>query len=354
MDGKISMKKRRLISLIFIVAVLMHFSHTVYADTRTITGLDGEKIELTDNPKRIACLYNPAYDKIVMLSNGSRIALMPGKATPWALKYFPELKDIPKSSSGQMPDLERLLKLNVDLVVYPKGRIKVTKVAEAGIPVVCPFNDNVLPASIDEYMAEFKRQILFFGDLLGPDAAVRAQKYCKYVDAINTKVLTITSKIPESKKPEVYYGKVMDVFSTQGHNTVMRWYTELAGGRYLPKDLPKYYAEVNMEQIIAWDPDIILLGMYGSFDAGKNDEKLKSLKAYASGKVYNIPAGMFYWDMTSCETALLPLYLGKKFHPELFKDWDIIKEMKYFYSEIYKVAVTDADAERILNAMTPL
>jgi iron complex transport system substrate-binding protein len=63
---------------------------------------------------------------------------------------------------------------------------------------------------------------------------------------------------------------------------------------------------------------------------------------------------MFYWDMTSCETALLPLYLGKKFHPELFKGWDIIKEMKRFYSEIYKIDMTDSDAERILKGMPPL
>jgi iron complex transport system substrate-binding protein len=349
------MRKRNLISLISLGAVLMFFIDALYAaDTRTITGLDGDKIRIPSYAEKIACLYNPAYDKIIMLGNGSRIAMLPGKATPWALKYFPELKEIPKSSSGQIPDLERLLRLNVDLVIYPKGRINITKVAEAGIPVVCPFTDNVVPTSMDEYMAEFKKQILFFGDLLGPDAAARAQKYCKYVDAINTKALTITSKIPEHKKPKVYNGKVMDVFSTQGNNTVMRWYTELAGGRYLPKDLQKYYTEVNLEQIIAWDPDIILLGMYGSFNAGKNDDKLKSLKAYASGKVYKIPVGMFYWDMTSCETALLPLYLGKKFHPELFKNWDIIQEMKNFYSDIYKINLTDSDAEKILNSMPPL
>ena len=297
---------------------------------------------------------SPAYDKIIMMSSGSRIALMPGEATPWALKFFPELKGLPRNTSGSAPDLERLLKLNIDLVIYPKGHVNISKIEGAGIPAICPFNNDFIPASIEEYMAEFKRQILFFGDVLGPDAKLRAQEYCRHVDEINSRVLAITSGIPASNKPKVYYGKIMDVFSTQGNNTVMRWYTELAGGIYLPKDLRKYYAEVNMEQVMAWDPDIILLGMYGSYDAEKAAEKLGSLRAYKSGKVYNIPAGMFYWDMTSCETALLPLYLGKKFHPELFRDWDIIKEMKKFYSEIYKITVTDDDAERILKALPPL
>jgi iron complex transport system substrate-binding protein len=349
------MKKRSLILLTFVVAALIFFANVLHAaDTRTITGLDGEKIVISAYPKRIACLWHPAYDKIIMLSSGSRIAMIPGDATPWALKFFPELKDIPKSSSGQIPDLERILKLNVDLIVYPKGHINITKASETGIPTVCPFTDNVVPTSIDEYMGEFKRQILFLGEILGPDAKVRAEKYCKYLDEINAKVLTITSRIPEFNKPKVYYGKSTDVFSTQGNNTIMRWYTELAGGLYLPKDLQKYFVEVNMEQVMAWDPDIILLGMNGSSEAEKDNPKLKSLRAYASGKVYNIPVGMFYWDMTSCETALLPLYLGKKFHPEFFKDWDIIKEMKKFYSEIYKITVADDDAERILKAMPPL
>jgi len=340
---------------LLIVAALLVFANTLYAaDTRTVTALDGTKIEIPSDPERIACFYHPAYDKIIMMSSGSRIAMLPREASPWAIKFFPELKGIPKDTSGSAPDLERLLKLNVDLVIYPKGHVNISKIEGAGIPTVCPFNNDFIPKSIDEYMAEFKRQIRFFGDMLGPDARLRAQRYCEYIDEINTRVLAITSKIPENKKPRVYYGKIMSVFSTQGNNTVMRWYTELAGGIYLPKDLQKYYPEVNMEQVMAWDPDIILLGMYGSFDAEKADQKLKNLRAYMSGKVYNIPAGMFFWDMTSCETALLPLYLGKKFHPDLFKDWDIIKEMKTFYSGIYKITITDNDAERILKALPPL
>ena len=48
--------------------------------------------------------------------------------------------------------------------------------------------------------------------------------------------------------------------------------------------------------------------------------------------------------MTSCETALLPLFLAKKFHPDLFKEWDIIREMRKFYAEIYGIDLADGDA----------
>ncbi len=321
---------------------------------RRVTTLDGSRALIPSYPQRIACFYNPAYDKIVMLSKGSRIALMPTEVTPWALKFYPELAGIPVNKSQMVPDVERLLKLDVDLVFYPKGRSSMEKVTQAGIAALCPFNDRYVPSTMEEYTVEFKRQIMFFSDVLGSETRTKAEKYCSYLDDIMTSVGRITSKIPRSRRPKVYYGKVNDLCSTQGNNTIMRWYTELAGGIYLPKSLDKYFATVSMELVIAWDPDIVLLGMYGSFDTVQETRGVENLRAYKSNRVYRVPAGVFCWDMTSCETALLPLFLAKKFHPALFAHRDIIKEMKKFYYEIYGVKITGDEAERILAGLPPM
>lgn len=355
--ASVTMRKRvPSATLVFIIILLFAAQPATLCagETRIVTGLDGAKIEIPSVPKRIACLYNPAYDKIVMLSRGSRIALMPERATPWAYRFYPELKNIPTSPAATVPDIERLLKLKVDLIFYPKGRANIGRVAESGMAAVCPFNDKFIPSTMAEYTGEFKKQVLFFGEILGPDAKIKAKRYCTYLDEITARIGAITSKIPESRKPRVYYGKINDLFSTQGSNTIMRWYTELAGGIYLPGNLQKYFAEVNMEKVAAWNPDIILLGQNGAADSVTGNPALKVLKAGRSGKVYRVPAGIFYWDMTSCETALLPLFLGKKFHPALFKDWDITQEMGRFYSEVYGITVTERDAQRILDGLPPL
>ena len=105
-----------------------------------------------------------------MLSKGSRIALMPEKATPWAYRFYPELKNIPTAPFSALPDAERLLRLKIDLVFYPKGHVNIDKVVQAGIAAVCPFNDRFVPSTMAEYTAEFRKQVLFFGDILGPDA----------------------------------------------------------------------------------------------------------------------------------------------------------------------------------------
>jgi len=353
----VKMKRTTLLSLVLVlafVALTATGAAKAASGTRTITDPTGEKIEIPSVPKRIACFYQPAYDKIVMLGDPTRIAVMPKEATPWVRKFYPTLHAVSMNTTGGVPDVERLLKYKVDLVFYPKGHTNVSKIVQAGIPAVCPFNDRFRPAAIDEHTAEFKKQVLFFGDILGPEARVRAEKYCKYLDGITARIKAVTSRIREADKPRVYYGKTTNPCMTQGNHTIMRWYTELAGGIYLPKKLDKYFPEVSMEQIAAWDPDIILLGMHGSADTARDSAGFRELKAFKSGKVYKVPVGIFYWDMTSCETALLPLYLGKKFHPALFRDWDMIQEMKKFYSEIYGIELTTRDGERILKGLPPL
>jgi len=78
------------------------------------------------------------------------------------------------------------------------------------------------------------------------------------------------------------------------------------------------------------------------------------MRAVKNDKVYLIPQGIFAWEFASGESVLMTIYMAKIFHPKLFADWDMIKEMTEFYSEIYGRKITAADAERILKCLSPL
>ena len=96
--------------------------------------------------------------------------------------------------------------------------------------------------------------------LLGPDARVRAARYCIYFDKKIGQIRAITSKIKEKDRPRIYYGgRGGNPLNSQGKASVMNWDTEIAGGNFLPQSMDNNFVEVNMEQVIAWDPDIILL-----------------------------------------------------------------------------------------------
>lgn len=324
----------------------------VYAeDYKIITDMCDNKVEVPVNPKRIACMHCVSPEKIMTLGKGDSICLM-AEQSPWAYKLFPEIKNA-RSNKGVTP--EQMLDMKIDFVLYTPGMTKEEPYRSAGLTTVCAFSAEKRPMNLDEFMENFKRQIDLFGDLLGPDAKARADRYNQYFDKKVKQILSITSKIEKTDRPSVYYGGLHgSMLGSQGKGSVMHWNTEVSGGNFLPQALNDNHATATMPQVLSWDPDIILLSGYvDSIDVIKKNPEWSSMRAVRNGRVYRLPRGVHTWDHASNESVLLMIYLAKRFHPDLFKDWDMIQEMKTFYSEIYGKTITDDDAERILQNLPP-
>jgi iron complex transport system substrate-binding protein len=324
------------------------------ADYRVITDMDDNRIEVPADPKRIACMHGPSSDRIVMLGKGDRLVLSM-KPTPWAYKLYPEIRNVQTTEPPFSGNVERLLKFGVDLVLYSPFPGEAEKYRAAGIKTACGFSAQKRPRTMGEFMDNFKRQMMFFGDLLGPEARRRAVRYCEYFDRKITGILAITSKISKKDRPTVYYGgRGGNILSSQGKASVMHWYTEVAGGNFLPQAHDNNFTEVNVEQVLSWNPDVILISGWGnSLESVTRNPNWVAMKAVKNGNVHLVPTGIFPWDFASGEAVLLAIYMAKILHPTLFKDWDMVSEMKAFYSEVYGKTVTDEDAERILKCLPP-
>ncbi|CQR73720.1 corrinoid ABC transporter substrate-binding protein [Sporomusa ovata DSM 2662] len=347
------MRKRCFIfMLILMLCVVIGTDQKIYAEGyKTITDMCGNSVEVPLDPKRIACMHCVSPEKIMTLGSGDRIYLM-SEQSPWAYKLFPEIKNA-RTSKGVKP--EEMLDMKIDFVLYTPGMTKGEQYKDAGLRTVCAFSAEQRPMNINDYMESFKKQVTFFGDLLGPDAAARADKYNRYFDTKVKQIRAITSKIGKEERPSVYYGGLHgSLLGSQGQGSVMHWNVEVSGGNYLPEALSDNHAKASMQQLLSWDPDIIILSAYGdSPDTVMKNPELASLKAVRNGKVYRMPMGVYAWDHASNESVLLMIYMAKLFYPDLFKNWDMIKEMKTYYSEIYGKNITDIDAERILQCLPP-
>jgi iron complex transport system substrate-binding protein len=324
-------------------------------DYKYVTDMDDQQIQVPVSPKRIACMHGVSSDRIIMLGKGDRLSLM-GEPSPWAYRLYPEIRDVRIAKPPFTGNVERLLKLRIDLVLYSPFPGEAEKYRAAGIKTACGFSARKRPRTMDDFMKNFKRQVAFFGELLGPDAKARADKYCDYYDRKINAILAITSKIEKRDRPLVYYGgRSGNLLFSQGKASVMHWYTELAGGNFLPQALDNNFVEVNMERVLSWNPDIILISGWGhAMDRFKSNPNWRSTRAARNGQVHMIPQGIFAWDLASGESVLLAVYLAKIFHPDLFKNWDMIKEMQKFYAEVYGKNLTDRDAARILKCLPPL
>jgi iron complex transport system substrate-binding protein len=189
-------------SKIFIVSMMVLLSTIFYGidshntplyagDYKIITDMCDNKVEVPVNPERIACMHCVSPEKIMTLGKGNLISLM-AEQSPWAYKLYPEIKKA-QTNKGITP--KQMLDMKIDLVLYTPGMTKAEPYSKAGLKTVCAFSADKRPMNLGESMENFKRQITLFGDLLGPDAKARADKYNKYFDKKVEQILSITSKI---------------------------------------------------------------------------------------------------------------------------------------------------------------
>jgi iron complex transport system substrate-binding protein len=111
---------------------------------------------------------------------------------------------------------------------------------------------------------------------------------------------------------------------------------------------------VNMEQIYAWNPDIIYItnftpiqpeDVYQNTAAGQD---WSSLKAVQNRRVYKVPLGIYRWFPPSGDAPLMLKWLAQKNHPDLFP-YSIEAEIKDYYRRHYAYDLSDDEVNFILN-----
>ena len=177
------------------------------------------------------------------------------------------------------------------------------------------------------------------GRVLGDEE--EAEELISYMKEKIAEVTDVTSEIPESEKLRVYYAA-----RGGGSLTKTGYYDaiDLAGGINVAKDCPLFdtYREftVSKEQIIAWNPDIIVLKGHTSKPPATQwatiilkDPDLQPVNAVKNGSVYYCGATAKGYPVQ----RYIPetMYFAKRFHPDKFEDLDLEKEgnevMKRFF-----------------------
>lgn len=89
------------------------------------------------------------------------------------------------------------------------------------------------------------------------------------------------------------------------------------------------------------------MGRMASTDPVLKDQRWSEIKAVRDGAVYLSPDGVMFWDYGS-ECILLIQFIAQTLHPELFKDLDMVKEVKNYYKTFYDYDLSDENAKNIL------
>ena len=108
--------------------------------------------------------------------------------------------------------------------------------------------------------------------------------------------------------------------------------------------------EIDMEQLILWDPDVILFQHNSVCDEVGGSETWQQLRAVQSGEYYEIPCGPYGWISSppAVQCYLGMLWLTDTLYPD-YVDFDLKTEVTDYYKLFYGYELSDADYAELVG-----
>jgi iron complex transport system substrate-binding protein len=323
---------------------------TADADSLVLTDQTGRSVAVVPPVERIVTIPIPAASMMIALDGGtqrlagmhpqSKTALMEGVLG----RFYPDAVDIPSEivGDGFMPSIESLVRLDPDLVFQwgHQGAGVVEPLTNAGI------NTALLLYGTQEYLEGW---IDMFGRVL--DKQDKADRIIEWHHQTMQEISERVTQIPESERPRVvYFLRWLSHKSAAADGTYNDFYIGFTGG-INPASGMQGFPQVNEEQIIEWDPEVILLNGFESDlhpDHVYENQALADVSAVKNRRVYKIPLGGYRWDPPNQESPLLWKWLSMILHPDHFS-YDLRTEIVEAYAWIYGHVPSDEDLDEILR-----
>lgn len=190
------------------------------------------------------------------------------------------------------------------------------------------------------------------GRLLG--RAARGKELRDRARVMLTEVKTAVGALTGVKRPSVYYAEGTDGLSTEGRDSLHAELIEVAGARNVHEGgAPAGYgmAHISLEQVMAYDPDVILVKEQTFYDTVYRDPRWAPLRAVRSHRVHLIPHVPFNWfDRPPSFMRLLGAeWLFSVLYPNERRLPDLAKQTQAFYRQFLGVTLDDKQAAEVLG-----
>ena len=305
---------------------------------------DGKPMTIIDNIDRVVTFYRPVERIVSTFPSLTRVIVEVGGldrlvgVTDSALRStkflyviaHPEIKELSGVGTYREPHMEQIVSLKPDVVISGTSAVQTNAIQErTGIPTVglstsYPYEGN----AFEGYRLA--------GRVMGNEE--RAEELISFVNEEFDKILAATSEIPDSEKVKAYFCSGI----TRPHLTEYGQ-IEIAGGINVAAGSGfGWSTPTTKEQVIKWNPDIILIHSTGkTHRAGSSiedillDPDLQSINAVKNGTVYYSKGGLTGRNPATGVTEVP--YMAKLFYLDKFKDLDVEEEGNRILEEFYGV-----------------
>ena len=194
--------------------------------------------------------------------------------------------------------------------------------------------------------------ILFMGEIVG------AQDKANELNDFNNKYLDIVhdraSKLSDGDKRTVYYAQGDDGLQTNPSHSTHGQLIDLIGGANVADSLNQgnttTSVQVSMEQVISWNPDLIITNDAEFYAKVYSDSNWGKLDAVKNKEVYLCPQSPFKWfDRPVGANMIIGVpWTAKVIYPDQYKDIDMVAATQEFYSNFYHIDLSNDDIKQML------
>ena len=258
---------------------------------------------------------------------------------PWMFKLVPSLSRAETLDPGNL-NAEELLALHPDLVFVMASSHSADALTRAGL--------NVVPEGFDRFDSMLDCVDGTATLLQTPLAAKRAQAY-------RLAFLQAVSQAPTNPQgPLVLHVESLKPLRVDGDASIIDQWIRSAGGRNAAQGIHGNKQPVSIEQVLSWNPDIVIIGANAGDPATLTQDPVWSkIKAVKSRRVYRNPTGLFPWDRYGPELLLQVLWSRQIVQTGQVDRPAMIRSIRSFYHEFYGIALSAGDAELMLDARPP-
>jgi iron complex transport system substrate-binding protein len=316
------------------------------AQARPFTDSGGRRIDLPEEVRRVFPAGPPASVTLYTIA--------PEKMLGWtrapsreAQSFLPaRYADLPEvgrlTGRGNTVNLENVVRLMPD-VVLDVGDTTATYVSLADR---VQEQTHIPAVLIGGRLAETPATLRTVGAVVG--ASERAEALARYAEAVLDEVQQKIAEIPVAERSSIYVARGPKGLETAVAGSIGSEVVDLVGARNVvgKETAPRTIVDVSPEQILAWQPDVILTVDRRFHAAIRSDPVWREVKAVQAGKVHFVPDLPFSWlDEPPAPNRLIGLqWLSKLLYPAAFSQ-DIRVEARRFYALFYQQEPSDAQLD---------
>ena len=312
----------------------------------------GKRVTLPRPATRVVTVPMPAASLVVAIDGGVEHLVGMHQASWTAMgdgvlgEFFPQARDIAHdvATADFTPNVESLVALRPDVVA---------QWADQGTGLIAPLENAGLAVVGLRYgrQEDLDAWVTLFATMLG-----REERGAQIRSTMAASLAAVRAEHPSATGPPprvLYFNRFAEGLKVAAKGTYNDFCVRLVGGTNPAADPGGVSAAgmvgVDVEQVVAWDPDIILLG---NFDGALPEDVYgspawRSLSAVRSRRVYKVPLGGYRWDPPSHESPLMWRWLGQVVNPGP-AEVDLRAEVDRYYRLYYGRTPTAAQLRSIL------